>query len=65
MMCSLLYLVAVFKGAGHLFGQFFDVSYEIAIGLALILVMLYTSIGGFVSVVRLSLIHISEPTRPY
>ena len=52
MMCSLLYLVAVFKGAGHLFGQFFDVSYEIAIGLALILVMLYTSIGGFVSVVR-------------
>ena len=52
MMCSLLYLVAVFKGAGHLFGQFFDVSYEVAIGLALILVMLYTSIGGFVSVVR-------------
>ena len=52
MMCSLLYLVAVFKGAGHLFGQFFSVSYEIAIGLALVLVMLYTSIGGFVSVVR-------------
>ena len=52
MMCSILYLVAVFKGAGHLFGQFFDVSYEVAIGLALILVMLYTSIGGFVSVVR-------------
>ena len=51
-MCSILYLVAVFKGAGHLFGQFFDVSYGVAIGLALILVMLYTSIGGFVSVVR-------------
>lgn len=52
MMCSILYLVAVFKGAGHLFGQFFGVSYEAAIGLALVLVMLYTSIGGFVSVVR-------------
>jgi SSS family transporter len=52
MMCSLLYLVAVFKGAGHLFGQFFNVPYDIAIGLALIVVMLYTSIGGFVSVVR-------------
>jgi SSS family solute:Na+ symporter len=52
MMCSLLYLVAVFKGAGHLFEQFFNVPYDMAIGLALIVVMLYTSIGGFVSVVR-------------
>ena len=52
MMCSLLYLVAVFKGAGHLFEQFFSVPYDMAIGLALIVVMLYTSIGGFVSVVR-------------
>lgn len=49
---SLLYLVAVFKGAGHLFQQFLDIPYEAAVGLTLIIVMLYTSIGGFVSVVR-------------
>jgi SSS family transporter len=52
MLCSLLYLVAIFKGAGHLFERFFNVPYQVAIGLALIVVMLYTSIGGFVSVVR-------------
>ena len=52
MLCSLLYLIAVFKGAGHLFQQFFRVPYDVAIGLALIVVVLYTSIGGFVSVVR-------------
>jgi SSS family transporter len=52
MFCSLLYLVAIFKGAGHLFERFFNVPYQVAIGLALIIVMLYTSIGGFVSVVR-------------
>ena len=52
MFCSLLYLVAILKGAGHLFERFFNVPYQVAIGLALIIVMLYTSIGGFVSVVR-------------
>ena len=52
MFCSLLYLVAIFKGAGHLFERFFNVPYEVAIGLALAIVVLYTSIGGFVSVVR-------------
>lgn len=51
-LCSLLYLVAIFKGAGHLFERFFQVPYEVAIGLALVIVVLYTSIGGFVSVVR-------------
>ena len=52
MFCSLLYLVAIFKGAGHLFERFFNVPYDVAIGLALVVVMIYTSIGGFVSVVR-------------
>ena len=52
MLCSLLYLVAIFKGAGHLFERFFNVPYDVAIGLALVVVMIYTSIGGFVSVVR-------------
>ena len=54
--CSLLYLVAIFKGVGHLFERFFDVPYEVAIGIALVIVMLYTSVGGFVSVVRTDVI---------
>ncbi|MEZ5557367.1 MAG: sodium/solute symporter [Pseudomonadales bacterium] len=49
---SLLYLVAIFKGAGSLFQQFLGVRYEVAVGITLLVVMLYTSIGGFVSVVR-------------
>lgn len=49
---SLLYLIAIFKGAGHLFQQFLGVPYETAVGITLLIVMLYTSIGGFVSVVR-------------
>lgn len=50
--CSLLYLMAIFKGAGHLFQQFLGVPYEAAVGITLLIVVLYTSIGGFVSVVR-------------
>ena len=49
---SLLYLVAIFKGAGHLFQQFMNISYESAVLLTLAIVVLYTSIGGFISVVR-------------
>ena len=52
LLTSLLYLVAVFKGAGNLFERFLTIPYEAAVGLTLIIVMLYTSIGGFVSVVR-------------
>jgi SSS family transporter len=49
---SLLYLVAIFKGAGNLFQQFLDVPYTMAVAITLLIVMCYTSIGGFVSVVR-------------
>jgi SSS family transporter len=49
---SLLYLVAIFKGAGNLFQLFFDIPYALAVAATLLIVMLYTSIGGFVSVVR-------------
>jgi SSS family transporter len=52
LLSSLLYLVAIFKGAGNLFERFLRIPYEGAVGLTLIIVMLYTSIGGFVSVVR-------------
>ncbi|MDA8755085.1 hypothetical protein N9M70_05765, partial [Luminiphilus sp.] len=49
---SLLYLLAIFKGAGHLFQIFLGVPYEVAVGVTLVVVVLYTSIGGFVSVIR-------------
>ena len=49
---SILYLLAIFKGAGHLFQVFLGVPYEVAVGVTLLVVVLYTSIGGFVSVVR-------------
>ena len=49
---SLLYLIAIFKGAGHLFQQFLGISYEAAVLVTLAIVVLYTSVGGFVSVVR-------------
>lgn len=49
---SLLYLLAIFKGAGHLFQIFLSIDYEMAVGITLVIVVLYTSVGGFVSVVR-------------
>jgi SSS family transporter len=52
MLSSLLYLIAIFKGAGNLFERFLGIPYEHAVGLTLVIVVLYTSIGGFVSVVR-------------
>ena len=56
LLSSLLYLVAIFKGAGNLFQVFFGISYEAALAITLVIVVLYTSIGGFVSVVRTDLI---------
>ena len=49
---SLLYLLAIFKGAGHLFQMFLNIPYEMGVGLSLAIVVIYTSVGGFVSVVR-------------
>ena len=49
---SLLYLIAIFKGAGHLFEYFFGISYQAAVVITLAIVVVYTSVGGFVSVVR-------------
>ena len=49
---SLLYLVAIFKGSGHLFEQFLNIPYEASVLLTLLIVVIYTSFGGFISVVR-------------
>ena len=49
---SLLYMTAVFKGAGTLLEMFLDIPYAGAIGLVFLIVMLYTAVGGFISVVK-------------
>ena len=49
---SLLYMTAVFKGAGNLLEAFLDLPYSACIVVVLLVVMLYTAVGGFISVVR-------------
>lgn len=49
---SFFYMTAVFKGIGNLLEQFLDIPYSVAIGLVFLIVMLYTMIGGFISVVK-------------
>ncbi|MFQ6045333.1 MAG: sodium:solute symporter, partial [Gemmatimonadales bacterium] len=49
---SLLYMTAVFKGAGTLLQAVLGISYVWAIVLVLVIVMAYTAAGGFISVVK-------------
>lgn len=49
---SFLYMTAVYKGAGNLLQSFLGVPYYLAIVLVLIVVMLYTAVGGFISVAK-------------
>jgi len=53
---SVLYLVAIFKGAGNVFQEFLDVPYATAVGISLVIVVAYTALGGFVSVVRTDMV---------
>ena len=48
----LLYLIAVFKGAGNLLQVFLGIPYRVAVIVTLGLIVMYTMLGGFVSVVR-------------
>ena len=49
---SLLYMTAVFKGIGNLLEVFLEIPYEAAILLVFLIVVAYTAVGGFISVVR-------------
>lgn len=49
---SFLYMTAVFKGIGNLLEIFLDLPYAAAILIVFVIVMLYTAVGGFISVVR-------------
>ena len=49
---SLFYMTAVFKGIGNLLEVFMDIPYRLSIGIVFLIVMLYTTVGGFISVVK-------------
>ncbi|MCL6646086.1 MAG: hypothetical protein K6U88_14170, partial [Dehalococcoidia bacterium] len=49
---SFFYLTAVFKGIGNTLEAFLDVPYWLAVLLVFVIVMAYTAVGGFISVVK-------------
>lgn len=49
---SFFYMTAVFKGIGNLLEIFLEIPYRAAIGIVFVIVVLYTVIGGFISVVK-------------
>lgn len=53
---SFFYLTAVFKGVGTTLGTFLDVDYRLAVWIFFVIVMLYTAVGGFISVVKTDMV---------
>ena len=49
---SFFYMTAVFKGIGNLLETFLEIQYEVSIVIVFFIVMTYTMIGGFISVVK-------------
>lgn len=49
---SFFYMTAVFKGIGALLRAFLEIPYPLAIGLVFLVVVAYTVLGGFISVVK-------------
>ena len=51
-LASFFYMTAVFKGIGNLLEVFLDIPYRAAIIIVFFIVMIYTVVGGFISVVK-------------
>ncbi len=49
---SFFYMTAVFKGIGNLLEVFLEIPYKLSIVIVFFIVMTYTMIGGFISVVK-------------
>jgi len=49
---SFFYMIAVFKGIGTLVQAFLEIPYEGAIAVVFVIVVAYTMVGGFISVVK-------------
>ncbi len=52
LMASFFYMTGVFKGIGNLLEVFLEIPYRGAIAVVLVVVMVYTVAGGFISVVK-------------
>jgi len=49
---SFFYMTAVFKGIGNLLEVFLDMPYRWAIAVVYVITMVYTAVGGFISVIK-------------
>lgn len=49
---SFFYMTAVFKGIGNLLEAFLEIPYPVSIAIVFVIVVVYTVIGGFISVVK-------------
>jgi len=49
---SFFYMTAVFKGIGNLLEAFLEMPYRWAIAVVYVVTMLYTAVGGFISVIK-------------
>jgi len=49
---SIFYMTAVFKGIGNLLEGFMGIPYRVAIGIIFVIVVVYTAVGGFISVTK-------------
>ena len=49
---SFFYMTAVFKGIGNLLEVFLDMPYRWAIAVVYLITMVYTAVGGFISVIK-------------
>ena len=53
---SLFYMAAIFKGIGHTLEAFLDIPYWIAILIVFVVVVAYTALGGFISIVKTDIV---------
>ncbi len=52
LVASFFYMTAVYKGIGNLLVEFLDLPYGLAIVMVFVIVVIYTAVGGFISVVK-------------
>ena len=53
---SLFYMAAIFKGIGHTLEAFLQIPYWVAILIVFVIVVSYTAVGGFISVVKTDIV---------
>ena len=56
LVASLFYMAAIFKGIGHTLEAFLQIPYWAAILIVFVIVVSYTAVGGFISVVKTDIV---------